>query len=239
MSSLVPSLRLLQPPFPPSSGLASRRPNPCDALHRRCTLQWPMPFQSPRAGFGTLPRHDGRRSLISLATRASASGDSDASTRLSIDDIHKLFDGFPQPVKNFPWMRVLWSFQNIILELFWAVAKYLSVPILAVTSLSEMSYCAHERKMGVIPVPLIVGFTLAGVLKDAAEAFSSDLKGGGTPWHLFLLASFFTLLKLPGPYYPYWGRLLIPHFANGGLWRTVWLIFTWYRLSHVTPEASL
>lgn len=61
----------------------------------------------------------------------------------------------------------------------------------------------------------------------------------GFPWYLFLIVSFFTLLKLPVPYYPYWGRLLIPHFANGGLWRTVWLIFMWYKGPNVTPEASL
>ncbi|RZR71860.1 hypothetical protein BHM03_00007989 [Ensete ventricosum] len=107
---------------------------------------------------------------------AAASGDSDGSTRLSMDDIRKLFDRFPQPVKSFPWMRVLWSFQNIIWELVWAVAKYLSVPLLAVTSLSEMSYCAHERKMGVIPIPFVVGFVVAGHLKDVAEQFPSALK---------------------------------------------------------------
>ncbi|CAD5176549.1 unnamed protein product [Musa acuminata subsp. malaccensis] len=114
-----------------------------------------------------------------------------------------------------------------------------NVPLLAVACLSEMSYCAHERKMGVIPIPFIVGFTLAGVLKNTAEEVLSDLKEEGFPWYLFLIVSFFTLLKLPGPYYPYWGRLLIPHFANGGLWRTVWLIFMWYKGPNVTPEASL
>lgn len=49
------------------------------------------------------------------------------------------------------------------------------------------------------------------------------------PWHLVAVAIFFTLIKLPGPYYPYWGRILIPHIANGGLLRTLWFAFLWYR----------
>ncbi|CAL9175091.1 unnamed protein product [Musa hybrid cultivar] len=202
-------------------------------------VQRPILSLPPTTGSCGFSKSRGGRCVVPLAMSAAASGDSDGSTRLSMDAIRKLFDGFPQPVKSFPWMRVLWSFQNIICELVWAVAKYLSVPLLAVTSLSEMSYCAHERKMGVIPIPVVVGFAVAGCLKDAAEQFSSDLKEGGLPWHLLLIASFFALLKLPGPSYPYWGRLLIPHLANGGLWRTIWLIFMWYRRPNAVPGASL
>ncbi|CAI8606071.1 unnamed protein product [Vicia faba] len=51
------------------------------------------------------------------------------------------------------------------------------------------------------------------------------------PWHLIAIAIFFTLIKLPGPYYPYWGRILIPQFANGVLLRALWLQspFQWKR----------
>lgn len=191
-----------------------------------------MPFQSLTATSLKLFRYGGGSDLVPLSSSATTSGGSDDSIRLRIDDILKGFDGFPEPVKNFPWMRVLRIFQSIIFELVFAVLRYLSVPLLAITSLSEMSYCAHERKMGAIPIPFAFGFTLAKVLKGAAEDFSSDLKEGETPWHLFLIASLFTLLKLPGPYYPYLGRLLIPHFANGGLCMSFWLIFMWYRRPH-------
>ncbi|WOL07216.1 hypothetical protein Cni_G15954 [Canna indica] len=100
---------LLQPPFPPSQHLGNQ-----------------------------IPAVDGSRCLILFATSASASGGLDGSTRLIIDDIHKLFDGFSQPVKNFPWM--IWSFQNINMVVIWSVVEYLSVSLLAVTSLGEMSY---------------------------------------------------------------------------------------------------
>ncbi|KAG6492718.1 uncharacterized protein LOC122000161 [Zingiber officinale] len=235
----MPSLLRLHP-TPSLSSMAASNLNSFASFQRRSTPQWSMPFQSLPATSLKLFRYGGGSDLVPLASSATTSGGSDDSIlNLRIDDILKMFDGFPEPVKNFPWMRVVRIFQSIIFELVLAVLRYLSVPLLAITSLSEMSYCAHERKMGVIPIPFAFGFTLAKVLKGVAEDFSSDLKEGETPWHLFLIASFFTLLKLPGPYYPYLGRLLIPHFANGGLCMSFWLIFMWYRRPHAKSEASL
>lgn len=170
-------------------------------------------------------------------------GQSDGPWNLDIDGfiiaLRKLWDLFPQPVRSFPWTKALISFYQLIFELTWAVAKYLCIPLLAVSSLSEMSYCAHERKMVLIPIPLLAGFAVAGVLKDTAIELSPDLKEGGFPGHLLLIAIFFLLLKLPGPHYPYWGRLIIPHFANGGLWRTLWSAFIWYRMPQQTSGTAL
>ncbi|XP_010908382.1 uncharacterized protein [Elaeis guineensis] len=240
MSSLSPPFRCPSPiTRPASTGTPSPRPYPVLFL-QRSTVPWPMPFQSPRTTPNWFSKSSSSRVLVPLAL-SSTSGNSDGYRKLYMDAVivaRKLFDAFPQPVKSFPWSRALVIFQNLIFELARAVAKYLCIPLLAVTSLSEMSYCAHERKMGLIPIPFLVGLILAGVLKDAAIELSSDLKKGGFPWHLLLIAIFFTLLKLPGPYYPYWGRLLIPHFANGGLWRTVWLALMWYRRPHVEPEGA-
>ena len=64
-------------------------------------------------------------------------------------------------------------------------------------------------------------FTAAYALFDFQEA--------EVPWHLIAIAIFFTLIKLPGPYYPYWGRIIIPHFVNGVLLRTIWFAIMWYR----------
>ena len=68
---------------------------------------------------------------------------------------------------------------------------------------------------------MIFVFVIVYVLFDCQDA--------EVPWHLIAMAIFFTLIKLPGPYYPYWGRIFIPHFANGGLWRTLWFAFLWNR----------
>ncbi|KAM0941526.1 hypothetical protein DsansV1_C16g0139581 [Dioscorea sansibarensis] len=157
-----------------------------------------------------------------------------------INALGKLWENLPQPVKDFPWTKAAWSFYSLIFELTCAVAKYLCLPLLVVSSLSEMSYCAHERKMRLIPIPFLLGFAVAGVLKDTAKDLYPDLREAERfPRHLLLLAIFFLLLKLPGPYYPYWGRLVIPHFANGGLWRTAWSAFMWLRHPEHTPETTL
>ncbi|XWS67986.1 hypothetical protein CRYUN_Cryun04dG0051500 [Craigia yunnanensis] len=162
-----------------------------------------------------------------------ATGQSGDPEKINFDHIiekaRRLRDSSPLPMKRFPWNRALENFVQLILDLIMAVVKYLSLPLLAVSSLSEMSYCAHERKLTIIPVPLLVGFVLAGFLKETSMELSPLLKDAEVPWHLIAIAIFFTLIKLPGPYYPYWGRIFIPHFANGALLRTLWFMFLWYR----------
>ncbi|XP_020095239.1 uncharacterized protein LOC109714908 isoform X3 [Ananas comosus] len=186
---------------------------------------WSLSLRPPRRTLNGFP----------ISRPNATSGESDGHERLVlgwIENARKVFDGLPQPVKSFPWMRFLGIFQNLAFGLALVVAKYLAIPLLAISSLSEMSYCAHERKMGFIPIPFLAGFVVAGVANHAAIDLSSDLKEADDPWHLVLIAAFFLLIKLPGPYYPYLGRLCIPHFANGGLWRTAWLAFMWYKRWH-------
>ncbi|CAA0825669.1 embryo defective 1273 [Striga hermonthica] len=154
-----------------------------------------------------------------------------------VDKARKLWDNSPQPVKSFPWHSTLDNFIQLVLDLVLAVVKYLSVPLFVITSVSEMSYCAHERKVYLVPFPFLVGVVVSGVLVDAALESSPYLKNvAQVPWHLIALIIFFAVLKFPGPYYPYWGRILIPHFANGALWRTLWFMFLWYRRPLKTSE---
>ncbi|KAI0497708.1 hypothetical protein KFK09_020942 [Dendrobium nobile] len=196
----------------------------------RSSFQLPKPLRPPSpvlCSFSTYGR------FLPRAINLTAENPSDPGQRLSLDYIiataQKLFDDLPEPVKKFPWVKALESFFRLLFDLACAVGKYLFIPMLAVSSLSEMSYCGHEKKLVLVPFPFLIGFVLAGVLVDTAIELSVGFKEGEFPWHLLMAATFFLLLKLPGPYYPYWGRLLIPHFANGGLWRTVWLVFLWYR----------
>ncbi|KAJ4716385.1 hypothetical protein OWV82_011410 [Melia azedarach] len=171
-----------------------------------------------------------------------AAGQSGDPEKLNLDHLinkaKKLWDSSPQPVKSFPWNRALDNFIQLILDLFLAVVKYLSVPLLAVSSLSEMSYCAHEKKLFLVPIPLLIGMAIADVSKETALELSPLLKDAEVPWHLIAIAMFFTLLKLPGPYYPYWGRIFIPHFANGALLRTLWFGIVWYRKPKKASEST-
>lgn len=93
-----------------------------------------------------------------------------------IEKARTLWDSSPHPVKSFPWNRTLENFIQLILDLTLAVIKYLCAPLLAVSSLSEMSYCAHEKKLFLVPIPLLIGIVVAGLLKDAALELSPFLK---------------------------------------------------------------
>ncbi|MFS7995595.1 hypothetical protein Hanom_Chr12g01119781 [Helianthus anomalus] len=150
---------------------------------------------------------------------------------LVINKARKLWDNSPQEVKSFPWTTALENFTQLIIDIILVVTQFLYLPVMAITSVSEMSYCAHERKLVLIPIPILIGVAVAGMLRNRALKLSPYLKDAKVPWHLYANMLFFTLIKLPGPYYPYWGRILIPHFANGGLFRTLWFLFLWYRMS--------
>ena len=109
-----------------------------------------------------------------------ADGQSNNNGKLKLNQImdkaREIWNGLPEPVKSFPWNRVLDNFIQLILDVVVAVIKFLSVPILAISSLSEMSYCARERKLFFVPVPFALGFSVAGILKDTAQEFSPLLK---------------------------------------------------------------
>lgn len=157
------------------------------------------------------------------------------------DKARRVWEDLPHPIKSFPWSRVQDNFSQFLLGVASCVIKYLSAPLLAVSALSEMSYCAHERKLFLVlvPVPLAVGLLVAVILKEAASELSPLIKDAEVPWHLIAIAVFFVLLKIPGPYYPYWGRILIPHFANGALLRVFWMVYLWYRRPKEPVNAEL
>ncbi|KAL7002773.1 hypothetical protein U1Q18_003929 [Sarracenia purpurea var. burkii] len=184
-----------------------------------------LSFKPNRLHLNTRPK-----SLCAMNMTAGQSGDPwKINLNLIMDKARKIWESSPQQVKTFPWNRALENFIQLIFDLCLAVIKYLCVPVLAVSSLSELSYCAHEKKLFLIPIPLLLGVAVAGVLRETAVELSPLLKDAEVPWHLIAMAIFFTILKLPGPYYPYWGRIFIPHFANGGLLRTLYYAFLWLR----------
>ncbi|KAJ8441027.1 hypothetical protein Cgig2_027370 [Carnegiea gigantea] len=176
-------------------------------------------------------------------------GHSGDNGRLNLDHIkdkaRRVWEDLPHPIKSFPWSRVQDNFIQFLFGIASTVIKYLSAPLLAVSALSEMSYCAHERKLFLVPVPLAVGFLVAGILKEAASELSPLIQASSgnndaeVPWHLIAIAGFFVLLKLPGPYYPYWGRMLMPHFANGALLSVFWMVYLWYRRPKEPVNAEL
>ncbi|XP_077233547.1 uncharacterized protein LOC143875843 [Tasmannia lanceolata] len=220
---------------------------------RRMSLRTPSPFLDRFKGLSPSPQShhqhlssimgvEKTRCVVSCAANANA-GQFDGARKLNLDKLmdamEQRWESLPQPIKNFPWAKAIGNFFETLFDLVYAVAKYLCIPLLAISSLSEMSYCAHERKMGLVPIPLLAGIAIAAVLNGTAIEISPRLKEGEYPWHLLAIAIFFTLLKLPGPYYPYWGRIFIPHFANGVLWGTIGFAILWYRRPHKAPKTII
>ncbi|XP_023554290.1 uncharacterized protein LOC111811592 isoform X2 [Cucurbita pepo subsp. pepo] len=92
------------------------------------------------------------------------------------DRVKKLWESSPEPVKRFPWNEALDNFIQLIADLGLTVIKYVCVPLLVVTSLSETSYCAHQKKLLIVPFPLIIGFSVAKVMGQTALSLSPILK---------------------------------------------------------------
>lgn len=122
-------------------------------------------------------RNPGQKTICAINMTAGGFGEPmKAKLDLISQKARSIWDSSPQPVKSFPWNKAAESFIQLILDLVLAVMKYLSVPLLAVSSLSEMSYCAHERKLFFVPIPILVGVALAGILKETALELSPLLK---------------------------------------------------------------
>ncbi|CAA7048287.1 unnamed protein product [Microthlaspi erraticum] len=123
--------------------------------------------------------------------------------RLTFDTLLRktkhVWENSPQPVKDFPWNRAFENFVQLVLDLAISVVKFLFVPVVAVTSISEMSYCAHERKLALVPFPLVFGVVFAGFLQETAFKISPRLKEAEVPWHLIAMMMVFAVVKLPGP----------------------------------------
>lgn len=160
-------------------------------------------------------------------------------SHLYLEKVKNLWERCPEPIKVFPWDRAYNFFLHRIFMLTFEVAKWMFIPVLFVSSLSEIVYCGWQNKELLIPIGMLAGIYLAGVLKETAVELSENLQEGGFPWHLFIIGAFFALIKFPGPYYPYWGRIFLPHFANGGLWRTLWFAHMWHKSQFKTAGGGI
>eukprot|EP01018_Ginkgo_biloba_P013886 Gb_31998 [translate_table: standard] len=169
--------------------------------------------------------------LVSRAINMTSgqSGSPEEMRNVHFENVRSLWDRCPEPIRVFPWKKAYEKFVQRLFSLAVEVAKWLFIPILIVSSLSEMTYCGGQNKELLIPIGMLAGSALAGILKETAVELSEKLKEGSFPWHLVIIGAFFALVKFPGPYYPYWGRVFLPHFANGGLWITLWFAHIWYK----------
>jgi len=99
--------------------------------------------------------------------------------------------------------------------------------MLAVSVLGELAYTLLLERVLVIPVGMICGIVFAGIMRETALELSPRIEEEQTPRHLIALGLLFVALKFIAPYLPTWGRVSVPHFANGGLWQVITLVNDW------------
>ncbi|KAG0555094.1 hypothetical protein KC19_12G143500 [Ceratodon purpureus] len=133
----------------------------------------------------------------------------------------------PEPIRIFPWGKAWSLFVQRVVFNFWTVGKWLAIPVLAVSMLSELSYTLLQQKVLIIPAGMIGGIAFAGMMRETALELFSEFETGEVAWHLVALGLFFAALKFISPYLPVWGRVSVPHFANGGLWQVIKLANDW------------
>ncbi|KAH7298929.1 hypothetical protein KP509_25G064900 [Ceratopteris richardii] len=120
-------------------------------------------------------------------------------------------------VKSYPWGKMC--------------TKWVAIPLFVLSTLSEIVYTLSVGKESCIPLGIVMGFMLSKVVGNACLDVMQELQDARITWPLVLLAFFFILLKLPGPYYPSWAAAFLPHVANAGLLKTVFLIRDSQRIS--------
>lgn len=134
--------------------------------------------------------------------------------------------------RSYPWERLCWRFLQRTSDLAWTATKWLAIPVFALSIISELIYTLSMRKDICIPLGILCGVLFAKVVGNASLDVMKELQQDGrAAWPLMLLGLFFLLLKLPGPYYPSWAAVFIPHVANAGLVKTALLFRDSQRLA--------
>lgn len=82
----------------------------------------------------------------------------------------------PEPIRVFPWATAGSLFLQRLLHQFWIVGKWLAIPVLAVSMLSELSYTLMQEKVLIIPVGMIGGMAFAGLMQDTALELSAIME---------------------------------------------------------------
>ncbi|KAH7372758.1 hypothetical protein KP509_17G019400 [Ceratopteris richardii] len=134
-------------------------------------------------------------------------------------------------VKSYPWGKMCWRFLHRAQDLAWIGTKWVEIPLFVLSTLSEIVYTLSVGKESCIPLGIVMGFMLSKVVGNACLDVMQELQDARITWPLVLLAFFFILLKLPSPYYPSWAAAFLPHVANAGLLKTVFLIRDSQRIS--------
>lgn len=161
---------------------------------------------------------------------ASAAGeDNNLLVSNSESNAFNLLQVVPAPLQTFPWAKACTRLAERVEDLLWNIGKWVGLPLLVVMTFTEIVFTILSGKELLMPVGLLVGTVLAGILKETAVLLGNGLQDGSIPWHLLGIGVFFTVFKIVAFMCNNWACVLLLHFASGGLWQTIRFTVVWKR----------
>ncbi|XP_058081281.1 uncharacterized protein LOC131229359 isoform X2 [Magnolia sinica] len=135
----------------------------------------------------------------------------------------RLWETFPEPVKEFPWKRAEEMVLQSLFVLGRRALKWALITLFVASSLSDVIFAISRNQELSIPVGLFLGCTMADFLKQTSQELFPITKEHSLFWHLIGTGSFFVVVKFISLYLAIRGRVFLSHVGNGGLMQTLWL----------------
>ncbi|KAI3831619.1 hypothetical protein MKX03_017467 [Papaver bracteatum] len=197
----------------------------------------PFGFQIKLLGSQIFPVHSGsclllapnkhRQTIIKCSAKVTGFGQFGDPSKLKmqvVDFGEKLWQTFPETVKEFPWKKAEDIMLQRLLFLGKEALKWSLIILFAFSSLSDILLSISKNKELLIPVGLFIGCVVSDIFKETSKELfpSASAKEGGLKLNLVAVGVFFVSVKFVAAYLAVGGKVLFSHVGNGGLLQVLW-----------------
>ena len=142
-------------------------------------VQSPVFFRSQRLQSKRLsqPRHSSSSGLlVQCVSSTFGSSSNDGVERQQNSATSNTMDKASEPIRAFPWAKAGNVLLRRLLGQLWTVGKWLVIPVLALSVLSELSYTLLQENVLIIPIGMICGIVFAGIMRETALELSPSIE---------------------------------------------------------------
>ncbi|KAI3903448.1 hypothetical protein MKW98_032102 [Papaver atlanticum] len=169
-----------------------------------------------------------RQTIIKCSAKVTGFGQFGDPSKLKmqvVDFGEKLWQTFPEPVKEFPWKKAEDIMLQRLLFLGKEAFKWSLITLFAFSSLSDILLSISKNKELLIPLGLFIGCVVSDIFKETSKELfpSSSAKEGGLKMNLVVIGAFFVFVKVVAAFLAVGGRVLLSHVGNGGLLQVLWV----------------
>ncbi|KAI3957082.1 hypothetical protein MKX01_004373 [Papaver californicum] len=169
-----------------------------------------------------------RQAIMKCSAKATGFGQLSDPSKLKMqfgDFGEKLWQTFPEPVKEFPWKKAVDIMPQRLLSLGMEALKWSLTTLFAFSSLSDILLSISKNKELMIPLGLFIGCAAAGIFNETSKELipSVSLKAEGLKKNLVAIGVFFVFVKVVSAYLALGASVLLSHVGNGGLLQVLWL----------------